>query len=114
MDYQAFLIKYAEIGIKGKNRYIFEDKLVSRINTALKRIPGDFAVSKNSGRIYAVASEPFDRAEAEAELQTVFGRTPCGCRRLFRQGASRFCRQFQGRRDPCGQELSLGFPDDQL
>ena len=73
MDYQAFLIKYAEIGIKGKNRYIFEDKLVSRINAALKRIPGDFAVSKNSGRIYAVASEPFDRAEAEAELQTVFG-----------------------------------------
>jgi len=73
MEYQAFLIKYAEIGIKGKNRYIFEDKLVSRINAALKRIPGEFAVSKNSGRIYAVASEPFDRAEAEAELQTVFG-----------------------------------------
>ena len=24
----AFLIKYAEIGIKGKNRYVFEDKLV--------------------------------------------------------------------------------------
>ncbi len=73
MEYQAFLIKYAEIGIKGKNRYIFEDKLVSRVNAALKRVPGDFAVSKASGRIYAVASEPFDRDEAEAELQTVFG-----------------------------------------
>ncbi len=73
MDYQAFLIKYAEIGIKGKNRYIFEDKLVSRINTALKRIPGGFTVSKTSGRIYAVASAPFDRDEAVAQLQTVFG-----------------------------------------
>ena len=40
MEYQAFLIKYAEIGIKGKNRYIFEDKLVSRVNAALKRVPG--------------------------------------------------------------------------
>ena len=28
--YQAFLIKYGEIGIKGKNRYLFEDALVSR------------------------------------------------------------------------------------
>ncbi len=73
MDYQAFLIKYAEIGIKGKNRYIFEDKLVSRINTALKRIPGNFSVSKTSGRIYAAASEPFDREEAIEQLQTVFG-----------------------------------------
>ena len=27
MKVQAFLIKYAEIGIKGKNRYMFEDAL---------------------------------------------------------------------------------------
>ena len=27
--YKAFLIKYAEIAIKGKNRYLFEDALVS-------------------------------------------------------------------------------------
>ena len=25
--YKAFLIKYAEIGIKGKNRHLFEDAL---------------------------------------------------------------------------------------
>ena len=25
MEFKAFLIKYAEIGIKGKNRYMFED-----------------------------------------------------------------------------------------
>ena len=25
MQYKAFMIKYAEIGTKGKNRYIFED-----------------------------------------------------------------------------------------
>lgn len=26
--YKSFLIKYAEIAIKGKNRYLFEDALV--------------------------------------------------------------------------------------
>ena len=28
--YKAFLIKYGEIGVKGKNRYLFEDALVLR------------------------------------------------------------------------------------
>ena len=27
MEFHSFLIKYGEIGIKGKNRYIFEDAL---------------------------------------------------------------------------------------
>ena len=31
MKYQSFLIKYAEIGIKGKNRHIFEEALVRQI-----------------------------------------------------------------------------------
>ena len=30
MEFHSFLIKYGEIGIKGKNRYIFEDALVRR------------------------------------------------------------------------------------
>ena len=30
--YKAFLIKYGEIGVKGKNRYFFEDSLVRQIN----------------------------------------------------------------------------------
>lgn len=31
MQYKAFMIKYAEIGTKGKNRYIFEDILVKTL-----------------------------------------------------------------------------------
>ena len=31
MEFHSFLIKYGEIGIKGKNRYIFEDALVRQI-----------------------------------------------------------------------------------
>ena len=43
-EYRAFLIKYAEIGVKGKNRYLFEDALVGQIANALKKIEGDYKV----------------------------------------------------------------------
>ena len=46
MVFKAFLIKYAEIGVKGKNRGIFEDALVRQIRYALKRCEGQFAVHR--------------------------------------------------------------------
>ena len=36
--FRAFLIKYAEIAIKGKNRYMFEDALVESMKKALADI----------------------------------------------------------------------------
>ena len=36
--YKTFLIKYAEIAIKGKNRYVFEDALVKNIKYSLKDV----------------------------------------------------------------------------
>lgn len=48
MKYHAFLIKYAEIGIKGKNRYLFEDALVKHIRLAMERVEGEFEVKKES------------------------------------------------------------------
>lgn len=71
--FTAFLIKYAEIGIKGKNRYIFEDVLVSQIKYALKRCEGEFKVHKTQGRIYVDALTAFDFDETVEELKTVFG-----------------------------------------
>jgi thiamine biosynthesis protein ThiI len=71
--YQGFLIKYAEIGVKGKNRYLFEDKLVSRIDEVLKRIDGSFCVRKESGRIYVDAHGDYDYEEAVDALKHVFG-----------------------------------------
>ena len=50
--YKAFLIKYGEIGTKGKNRYIFEDMLVHQIRHALIKVEGTFDVTKENGRIY--------------------------------------------------------------
>lgn len=71
--YKAFLIKYGEIGVKGKNRYLFEDALVHQIRYALKEVDGEFNVTKENGRIYATAVSDFDYDEAVAALKRVFG-----------------------------------------
>lgn len=72
MKYNAFLIKYAEIGIKGKNRYLFEDALIKQMKFALKEV-GDFAIRKEQGRIFVEAKADFDYEETTQALQRVFG-----------------------------------------
>lgn len=71
--FTAFLIKYAEIGVKGRNRYLFEDALVHQIKFALKRCEGSFLVHKDQGRIYVDAQGEFDFDEAVEHLKHVFG-----------------------------------------
>ena len=71
--YKAFLIKYAEIAIKGKNRYMFEDALVNNIRYQLKNVDGNFSVRKETGRIYVEMDGDYDYDEAVASLQRVFG-----------------------------------------
>ncbi len=73
--YKSFLIKYAEIGVKGKNRYLFEDRLCDQIRYALKRCEGEFEVTKSQGRIYVNAVTDFDFEEVVEHLKTVFGIT---------------------------------------
>lgn len=73
MKFQSFLIKYAEIGVKGKNRYLFEDMLVRQIRYALKPVEGDFVVSKESGRIYVKGMTDFDYEGAIEAMSRVFG-----------------------------------------
>ena len=71
--FQAFLIKYGEIGIKGKNRHLFEDALMKQIRHALKHVEGKFFVRKEQGRIFVEAESAFDYDEVIAALQRVFG-----------------------------------------
>ena len=73
MEYKSFLIKYAEIGTKGKNRYVFEDILCKNIRSAMKRIEGKFLVRKEYGRIFVDCLEEYDFDEAVEALQHVFG-----------------------------------------
>ena len=51
MVFKTFLLKYGEIGIKGKNRGQFEDALVLQIRHALSHVEGEFDVHKEQGRI---------------------------------------------------------------
>ncbi len=72
--FQAFLIKYGEIAIKGKNRHVFEDALVRQIKYALKKADGSFSVEKQQGRIYVhCLDEDYDYDEVVMRLQQVFG-----------------------------------------
>lgn len=71
--YKSFLIKYAEIAIKGKNRHLFEDALVSQIIHALKPVEGEFKVRKEQGRMYVEALEDYDFDEVIEALNHVFG-----------------------------------------
>ncbi|MFR1112586.1 MAG: tRNA uracil 4-sulfurtransferase ThiI [Blautia sp.] len=69
----AFLIKYAEIAIKGKNRYMFEDALIHQMKLALAKVDGEFQVTKEQGRIYVNCMGDYDQEETVQALQKVFG-----------------------------------------
>lgn len=71
--FKAFLIKYAEIGIKGKNRYLFEQALVDQIRYRLREVEGDFQVVREQGRIYVFTEGAFDYEETVEALKCVFG-----------------------------------------
>jgi thiamine biosynthesis protein ThiI len=71
--FKAFLIKYGEIGIKGKNRYLFEYALIDQIKFSLRNVDGHFSVSKEQGRIYVEALTDYDYDEVVEALSRVFG-----------------------------------------
>ena len=79
MQYHAFLIKYAEIGTKGKNRYMFEDALMKQIRYALKNVDGQFDVTKEAGRIYVNAEGSYDYEDAVEALKRVLSPTWIRC-----------------------------------
>ncbi|MBO7515362.1 MAG: tRNA 4-thiouridine(8) synthase ThiI, partial [Lachnospiraceae bacterium] len=72
-----FLIKYAEIAIKGKNRHLFEDALCKLIRHAVKNYGITGRVEKQPGRIYLETedSETYDDDRVCEALQHVFGIT---------------------------------------
>lgn len=71
--FKAFLIKYAEIGIKGKNRHIFEEALCRQMRRALEQVDGEFSVTREMGRIYVRTEGVFDYDGAVEALKCVFG-----------------------------------------
>ncbi len=70
--YKAFLLKYAEIGLKGKNRNVFENALRDRVQETLARL-GEYRVVREQGRIFVECPDNFDYEETVDALKTVFG-----------------------------------------
>ena len=70
----VFLIKYGELAIKGKNRHLFENKLVVNIKRNLKEV-GEFIVTKEQGRIMVepVDSDAIDVETVIDKLSRIFG-----------------------------------------
>ena len=78
----TYLIRYAEIALKGKNRKEFEQKLVSNIKKILR--PEDSTVKRLQGRMLAEADEQLDFSrvfgissyspclQTKAELEIIF------------------------------------------
>lgn len=69
--YNILIAKYGEIGVKGKNRYIFENKLIRNIRNMLKSM-GEFKVYKEYGRIYIDVDDTNYEAVID-EVRKVFG-----------------------------------------
>jgi len=72
MQYHAFILKYGEIGVKGKNRNIFEVALIKQVERVLSKVEGQFKVERTAGRVY-VEARNYDFDETVKALQTVFG-----------------------------------------
>ena len=70
---QAFLIKYGEIALKGKNRHIFEETLVKQIEKSLKGVDAEFKVTRPQGRIFVEPDRDVDETEIIEALSHVFG-----------------------------------------
>ena len=69
--YNIVIARHGEIGVKGQNRYIFENKLVKNIRNSLKEI-GKLNVYKDHGRIY-IDVEDYDYESIINEARKVFG-----------------------------------------
>ncbi len=70
--YKCFLIKYSEIGLKGKNRNYFEGCLVTRIKNVLGKL-GDYGVYREQGRVFVECPEDYDYDDTVEALGTIFG-----------------------------------------
>lgn len=108
--YKSFLIKYAEIGVKGKNRYIFEDRLCDQIRYALGRCDGAFEVTKSQGRIYVNALSDFDFDETVENLKTVFGISGiCPVVKVEDEGFEKLCEDVVGYMDKVYPDKNITF-----
>ena len=113
MKYHTFFIKYGEIGIKGKNRYLFEDALVRQVRFALKDVDGQFEVHKSQARIYVDCEGDYDYEDTVEHLTRVFGIVGiCPVVRMEDQGFEQLKKDVVSYMDEAYPDKNLTFKDE--
>jgi len=69
---KSFLVKYGELALKGKNRSMFENRLMEHIRYRIESL-GEFLVIKEQGRIFVEPQGEFVEAEVINAIKEVFG-----------------------------------------
>ena len=71
---EVFMAKYGEIALKGLNKRVFEDKLVSNIKKRLGSL-GSFAYERHQSTVYITpgSAESINLDEVERRLLTIYG-----------------------------------------
>lgn len=69
---QGYLIKYGELALKGKNRYMFENALVKHLKDAVSPF-GNFDILKEQGRVIIEPHQSVDDVAVMERIQMVFG-----------------------------------------
>ena len=96
--------------MKGKNRYLFEDRLCDQIRYALTRCEGAFEVTKSQGRIFVNALSEFDYEETVENLRTVFGVTGiCPVVHVEDEGFEKLCQDVAGYIDRVYPDKNFSF-----
>jgi len=72
MKYDFIICHYAEIGLKGKNRKFFEEKLIENLKKALAGL-GCRKIKRISGRILVELDEKIKEDKIKEALKNVFG-----------------------------------------
>lgn len=69
---KSFLIKYGELALKGKNRAMFENRLMEHIRYRIE-VLGEFLVIKEQGRLFVEPQGEFVESEVIDAIKEVFG-----------------------------------------
>lgn len=70
---EIVLIHYHEIGLKGRNRIFFEQKLAENLEKTFQDVSPRISISRISGRFIFELSEKFDFKKIRERLSKVFG-----------------------------------------
>lgn len=70
---KTYILRYGELALKGKNRRLFESRLINNITSSLKNENLSFKLEKIRGRMFIHSSE--NREKVVGSLKKVFGLT---------------------------------------